>query len=352
MTTADAVIGWIEANYLGKGEPFPPKGGEWIPFQESWGYPAGMMVEWCGGLQCEAVRQTGGTVSAAGTIPNTWYTVSGVQQFMARGDWVPADGSQQPQRGWLVYYDWGGGGFITTPAEAGSVDHVGIVTDGSMWSEATGWAFETIEGNVDERCGRFRRYDNETVVGFGKPRYTPVVVPPEPEPDPKPPVVVPPPVVVVGAIGERWRAIGGDLSPVGKPVANEQPFLGAARVQRFERGHIVWSAATGAAELYGEIGKRWWADGAKVLGLPTSGEWDADGPGWRWQQFQYGRILFTPPGGARIIKGAILMHYIGRPAAERLALGPLLTDEIDAKASVFESGDLVWNPRSGVAVTR
>ena len=185
MSSADAVIKWIEDNYLGKGEPFPPKGGNWIPFQESWGYPANVVVEWCGGLLMEAIKQTGGTIAPDGTAPNTWYTVTGAQQFMRRGDWIPADGKTPPQRGWFIFFDWGGGGWINNGdlGACARIDHVGIITDGSKWNASTNWLIETIEGNIDQRCGRFRRFDNPTVVGFGRPRY--VTAPPPP------PVVVP-----------------------------------------------------------------------------------------------------------------------------------------------------------------
>lgn len=165
-------IGWSES-----------PGSEFIPFQEKWGYPSTMMVEWCGGLICEAVANCGGQVSSAGTacIPNTWWTVAGVQVFQQWGRWHTT-----PERGDLVYFDWAGSGI---GGSAWSVDHVGWVEDASQW--AVNGSIVTIEGNVNERCGRFRRWASSgTIVGFGRPRYAaaaPVPPPPPPDPDPLPP---------------------------------------------------------------------------------------------------------------------------------------------------------------------
>ena len=164
--TADDVVGWVVANWLGWSED---PSSEFIPFQEAWGYPASMEVEWCGGLWCEAVRQTGGTVGPGGTIPNVWSTVAGVRQAIAEGTWIPADGSQGPRRGDLIFFDWQGGGAVYTAADAARVDHVEGCEDGTAWA-ATG-NVGTIGGNISEACGRFTRADDATMVGWIRPRW-------------------------------------------------------------------------------------------------------------------------------------------------------------------------------------
>lgn len=332
MSSADAAIGWVADNYLGTGEPYPPKGGEWIPFQEEFGYPAGMEVEWCGGLWMKAIRATGGTIGPNGTVPNCWYTVAGVQEFMRRGDWYPADGNNSPQRGDLVFFTWNGSGFITEPSQANNstVMHVEGVVDPAQ--HQVDGSILTYGGNVNERCGMFRRYDDTSMVGFGRPRWSaPVVVP-----------STPPAIGVIGDIGKRWHAIGGVNSIVGKPVENEKPLIGATRIQRFERGVIAWGPQTGAWEIYGGILQRWSADGGKQVGMPLGPEGPGPIPGSRWQRFTTGYLVWSPTTGARVLKGAILMEYLKLPQEQKNRLGVLTSDERDAKVSLFQNGTIAW----------
>lgn len=169
-TTADAAIGWVIDNFLGWQES---PSSEYIPFQEKWGYGPGTEVEWCGGLWCEAVRETGGTVGSGGTIPNVWWTVGGVQTAIAEGTWIPADGSQGPRRGDLIFFDWAGGGTVYTAADATRIDHVEGCEDGSAWPNPV----STIGGNISEACGRFLRADDSMMVGWIRPRWDAATTP-------------------------------------------------------------------------------------------------------------------------------------------------------------------------------
>jgi hypothetical protein len=334
MSTADAAIKWVADNYLGTAEPYAPRGGEWIPFQEEFGYPPNFEVEWCGGLWMKAIKATGGTIGRTGTVPNCWHTVAGVVDFMNRGDWYPADGTNTPQRGDLVFFTWQGSGFITHPSQANdsTVQHVEGVVDPSR--HKVDGSIITYGGNVAERCGSFRRYDDSTMVGFGRPRWNSVA----PAAPPKPAPIIP-----TGAIGARWSAIGGVGSVVGKPLAAEADFLPGVRAQRFERGTILSAAHTGAWELYGGIAQYWVAGGGTEVGLPLGPEVDTPHvPGGRWQRFARGYIAWHPDHGTHVLKGAILMAYLAADPATRARYGPLVSNEQDAKVSLFKGGRIAW----------
>lgn len=344
MTTADATIQWVESNYLGKGEPFPPKYGEWIPFQERWGYPPNVIVEWCGGLWTDSTFETGGTVGPLGTMPNTWWTVSGAQQYMQRGDWVPADGRQAPQRGWDVFYDWGNGGWISEGdlLSCNRIDHVERVTDGSMWSASTGWAFETIGGNVAERCGRFRRYDNATVVGFGRPRYTNTTQPPTPPP-------------LTFTVAPEYTEKYAGLEPaLGLPIGPRSPFFNTSHMfQPFQHGVIIENGGEPRA-VYGSIYVQWTREGIRA-GMPISDEQDALGvDGGRMSVFEHGVIVWTGPSGAHLLNGPIGQWWLSSSAESRAALGaPLSTvnifqPDLPGRGAEFQHGWLMYSEGNGV----
>jgi uncharacterized protein with LGFP repeats len=113
---------------------------------------------------------------------------------------------------------------------------------------------------------------------------------------------------VHGAVGGRYRQLGGPLSPLGFPVTDE---LGAAdgvgRFNDFQRGSISFTVPTGAHEVRGAIWGTWVALGRErsVLGYPVTDELGtADGVG-RFGDFQRGSVYFTPATGAHEVRGAI-----------------------------------------------
>ena len=89
------------------------------------------------------------------------YTVAHAQEFKNRGLWHPMNNgvaNSGIRRGDIIFFDWSGGTSI------GAIDHVGIVTG------VSGSTVLTIEGNYDNRCGRFGRTAS-VIAGFGRPRY-------------------------------------------------------------------------------------------------------------------------------------------------------------------------------------
>jgi hypothetical protein len=107
--------------------------------------------------------------------------------------------------------------------------------------------------------------------------------------------------VVRGAIRDVWAASGWEAGPVGYPTTDELALPGGAAVSHFERGSVYWSPATGVHMVMGAIRDRWNAMGAErsALGFPTSDEYAASGG--RRTDFQGGSIVWTPTAGAVVL---------------------------------------------------
>ena len=215
-----------------------------------------------------------------------------------------------------------------------SATHIGIALEDWDGSGVLSGEFNTTPDGMGREYVRTPGY----LVAAGRPAYT--TAPVEPSKPPAQP----------GPIIARWRAIGGQASAVGGLVGVGRPFLGGAVVQKCERGTIVWSARTGAWELYGAIGRRWWDGAAAHVGMPVGPE--ENGPaGGRQQRFVRGRILWHPTTGAHILIGDIGRAYDAAPAADREQLGALAAGEDIARAAAFTGGHIVWSPSRPAAVT-
>src|SRR5206468_3318516 len=70
---------------------------------------------------------------------------------------------------------------------------------------------------------------------------------------------------------ERWRAIGGNHSVVGRPRGAEHSVAGG-RARTFAHGRIFWSQATGAHEVYKKVLKAYLRRGGAAgrLGFPLT----------------------------------------------------------------------------------
>lgn len=104
---------------------------------------------------------------------------------------------------------------------------------------------------------------------------------------------------VASAIFERWAASGGVAGGMGRPTTDEQDSLvspqgTAGRYQRFENGIVNYNAKTARAYLViGAIGQKYAAMGysASYLGEPTSDEYDWNGG--RRQDYEGGYIRWV-----------------------------------------------------------
>jgi stage II sporulation protein D len=164
---------------------------------------------------------------------------------------------------------------------------------------------------------------------------------------------------VRGAIRSTWSSLGWERGPLGYPTTDELPTpSGTGRYNDFQNGSILWSPATGAREVRGEI-HRVWADlGAdrSALGLPVTNELGTpDGRG-RFNHFQAGSIYWTHATGANEVRGAIRSTWSAL-GWERSALGYPTTDERPTsdgrgRYNDFQAGSVYWSPTTGAREVR
>jgi hypothetical protein len=168
---------------------------------------------------------------------------------------------------------------------------------------------------------------------------------------------------VFGTIGEKWKAMGCEASPVGLPVTGEQPtFDSIGRRQNFQGGMISWRPETGAFAVWGLIGARWLEIGGEQFGYPVTDETPTpDGRG-RFNHFRAFRpdssvigdssIYWLPETGAHEVFGAIRDKWASM-GWETSPLGYPITAEEDfqgGRIQRFQGGALFWTPQGGVVV--
>jgi glucose/arabinose dehydrogenase len=103
---------------------------------------------------------------------------------------------------------------------------------------------------------------------------------------------------VHGAIHAKWGQHGYEQGHLGFPTTDELPTpdLGG-RFNHFEGGSVYWTPRTGAHEVRGSIRARWAALGweRSYLGYPTSDEYSV--PGGRRTNFERGYVVWTAATG-------------------------------------------------------
>jgi len=164
---------------------------------------------------------------------------------------------------------------------------------------------------------------------------------------------------VIGAIRDKWLALGGEAG-FGAALDIERPtFDGVGRAQPFAGGGTIsWHPAIGAFAVWGLIGAKWIALGRERYGYPITDELPCpDGRG----RFNHVRtmqiagrpeasIYWTPATGAHEVRGAIRARWASL-GWERSTLGYPTSDEFDAGAgarrSNFEHGFIAWTRTGG-----
>ncbi|MGY1606887.1 N-acetylmuramoyl-L-alanine amidase [Geodermatophilus sp. SYSU D00700] len=161
--------------------------------------------------------------------------------------------------------------------------------------------------------------------------------------------------VVAGGIALAYQRLGADAGRLAYPVAGEE-YLGDDRGfrQRFQRGAVYWTAATGGMQVTGGIGGLYTAMGAQAsrLGYPLTDERGlADGRGIV-QSFEGGVVYWSARTGPHYVAGGIgaLYRDLG---AEKSRLGYPTSDETAVPGgfvSTFEHGRITWTPAEGSRV--
>jgi uncharacterized protein with LGFP repeats len=169
---------------------------------------------------------------------------------------------------------------------------------------------------------------------------------------------------VIGAIRDKWLALGGD-SGFGQPLDIERPtFDGTGRAQGFSDGkYISWHPQTGAFAAWGLIAVKWLALGREQFGYPITDELGCpDGRG-RFNHFRTmqlpgtpeASVYWTPQTGAHEVHGAIRAAWASH-GWERSPVGYPTSDEHDwadhpgGRRSDFQNGFIVWTPQTGVQI--
>ncbi len=158
---------------------------------------------------------------------------------------------------------------------------------------------------------------------------------------------------VSGAIGDRWIQKGAERSIHGYPTGAEARGLkDGGAYQAYQVGRIYWSAATGAWDVSGAIGDRWIALGAEksLFGYPKESETYGLKGGGSYQQFQIGRVYWSPTTGAHPISGGIGDYWLSRGAQNSTLGYPTSGEKTDTSGRVyqeFEGGKIYWTAARG-----
>ncbi|GAA5194522.1 hypothetical protein GCM10023346_22170 [Arthrobacter gyeryongensis] len=156
-----------------------------------------------------------------------------------------------------------------------------------------------------------------------------------------------------GGIENRWAQLGWEGSQLEYPLDEEHCGLGGGCYQDFQGGKIYWSPAVGANPVWGAILQRYaslgWETGP--LGYAVGGEHCGLRGGGCYQDFQAGKIYWSPAVGANPVWGAILQRY----ASLGWETGPLGYAVGGEHCGLrgggcyqdFQAGKIYWSPAFG-----
>ena len=160
--------------------------------------------------------------------------------------------------------------------------------------------------------------------------------------------------MIQGAILNKYRALGGERSFLGRAITSEQTTPDRiGRYNHFQGGSIYWTQQTGAWEVHGAIKDKWAQLGweRSFLRYPLTDERTTpDGRG-RYNHFQGGSIYWTQQTGAHEVHGAIRdkwaalgweRSYLGYPISDEQA-----TPDGRGRVSHFQGGSIYWYPDRG-----
>lgn len=154
------------------------------------------------------------------------------------------------------------------------------------------------------------------------------------------------------AINMAWRAAGGATGPLGARKGAQYPIGGDGIAQDFEGGKVFFSPATGANAVEGEILAKYESLGGPVssdLGFPTANESDGGiEPASRVAAFSAADkpvIFWTPDHGAFVVRGAMKVAWDKLKGATGKLGAPVAdqTEAGDVVSQKFTGGTISWN---------
>ena len=163
----------------------------------------------------------------------------------------------------------------------------------------------------------------------------------------------------VGAIAKRYVALGAEPGPLGFPITSPLALPGGGSATRFQNGRISYRPSTGAfdvlaplAALYEQLGAEQGELGYPLTGTNTAG-------GGQANRFERGRISYSAATGAHSTRGPIAQRYaelgaesgqLGFPVAEPRVERTTPFKRIGRPEQIrsdFENGSLVLDERTG-----
>ncbi|MEU2348766.1 hypothetical protein [Modestobacter sp. NPDC049651] len=162
---------------------------------------------------------------------------------------------------------------------------------------------------------------------------------------------------VYGALRSAYAAQGWENGRLGYPLGNEQcGGRDGGCVQELQGGTLLWSPGTGAHSVLGALRDRYRALGAETgdLGYPVTDEACGKRDGGCSQEFQGGTLLWSPVAGAHAVYFLIRDEYrqrgwengrLGYPVAEKSCSGP-----DSGCRQTFQDGIVAWSSSTGTHV--
>ena len=155
-------------------------------------------------------------------------------------------------------------------------------------------------------------------------------------------------------VAAGWARQGWESGPLGYPVTDAGCGLaGDGCYQHFQGGTVMWSPGSGAWPVSGALRDGWFANGSEAgrLGYPTSAALCGLRDGGCLQRFEKGTLYSSPATGARAVVGPAADAW-ARQGWERGALGYPVTDTTCGLARSgcyqhFQGGSVMYSPGSG-----
>ncbi|MGY1751479.1 hypothetical protein ACI783_19745, partial [Modestobacter sp. SYSU DS0511] len=162
---------------------------------------------------------------------------------------------------------------------------------------------------------------------------------------------------LVSATVEAAVGAAGGTAALGLPTSDVLRLPdGKGSLQRFERGSVYSSPATGTRAVTAELLPAWGATGWErgPLGYPTTSATALAVGGGRFAHFQGGSVYWSPVTGARVLRGPVREAWAA-VGWERSVLGYPTTDvrtTPDGKAQYahFQGGSVYWTQATGARV--
>lgn len=150
---------------------------------------------------------------------------------------------------------------------------------------------------------------------------------------------------LTGAIGAKYTSLGPNPS-VGAPISNEWDVPGGA-VQNFQFGRIFWSPVGGAHTLVGAINATWnyWHD----AGYPIRDE-EPLGGGAIAQHFTNGTMYYTPQIGLHYLGAGIREAWWNKGGQTGVAGYPISDESAwypGGAVQTFQGGTFYYTPQYG-----